>query len=127
MSFTLEKPVPTVVVVHVGRALDCNNHEAFEIACHEHRRAGIQLFVLDFEGTQELGASGVGAIFELYRNLTPVGGNIVFACLSSPVKVVVQLTRIYKIFRQFPTIETAIEAIARPIPTPVGVGGNGRT
>jgi anti-sigma B factor antagonist len=35
----------------------------------------------------------------------------VFASVSRPVQVVVQLTRTYKVFRQFPTVDAAREAL----------------
>ena len=37
-----------------------------------------------------------------------------FASVSRPVQVVVQLTRTYKVFRQFPTVEAALQAHSAP-------------
>ena len=60
-------------------------------------------------------------IFSLYRQLTPIGGQVVFASVSRPVQVVVQLTRTYKVFRQFPTVEAALEGVMRaPSPSEAG-------
>ena len=36
-----------------------------------------------------------------------MNGQVVFASVSRPVQVVVQLTRTYKVFRQFSTVEAA--------------------
>ncbi len=66
--------------------------------------------MLDFSGTGILDSTGLGVIFSLYRQLTPAGGQVVFASVSRPVQVVVQLTRTYKVFRQFPTVEAALQA-----------------
>ena len=113
MSFTIQKTTPTTAVVRVGKALDFRNAADFKASCQEHTRAGTRYFVLDFSGTGILDSTGLGVIFSLYRQLTPIGGQVVFASVSRPVQVVVQLTRTYKVFRQFPTVEAAYEALER--------------
>ena len=110
MNFTFQKASPTAVVVRIGKALDFRNAAEFKAACQEHARLGIRYYVLDFSSTGILDSTGLGVIFSLYRQLTPAGGQVVFASVSRPVQVVVQLTRTYKVFRQFPTVEAALEA-----------------
>jgi len=113
MSFTIQKTSPATVVVRIGKALDFRNAVDFKASCQEHTRAGVRHFVLDFTGTGILDSTGLGVIFSLYRQLTPIGGQVVFASVSRPVQVVVQLTRTYKVFRQFPTVEDAFENLER--------------
>ena len=110
MSFTFQKASPTAAVVRIGKALDFRNAAEFKAACQEHARQGTRYYVLDFTGTGILDSTGLGVIFSLYRQLTPAGGQVVFASVSRPVQVVVQLTRTYKVFRQFPTVEAALQA-----------------
>ena len=110
MSCSFQKVSPTAAVVRVGKALDFRNAAEFKAACQDHARQGIRYYVLDFSGTGILDSTGLGVIFSLYRQLTPAGGQVVFASVSRPVQVVVQLTRTYKVFRQFPTVEAALEA-----------------
>ena len=110
MSFSFQKASPTSAVVRIGKALDFRNAAEFKAACQEHARQGVRYFVLDFSGTGILDSTGLGVIFSLYRQLTPAGGQVVFASVSRPVQVVVQLTRTYKVFRQFPTVEAALQA-----------------
>ena len=113
MSFTVQKISATAAVVRIGKALDFRNATDFKTACHEHARAGVRHFVLDFTGTGILDSTGLGVIFSLYRQLTPLGGQVVFASVSRPVQVVVQLTRTYKVFRQYPSVEAALEGVER--------------
>ena len=110
MSFTFQKASPTAAVVRIGKALDFRNAADFKAACQEHARQGVRYYVLDFSGTGILDSTGLGVIFSLYRQLTPAGGQVVFASVSRPVQVVVQLTRTYKVFRQFPTVDAALQA-----------------
>ena len=121
MSFTFQKASPTAAVVRIGKALDFRNAAEFKAACQEHARQGVRYYVLDFSGTGILDSTGLGVIFSLYRQLTPAGGQVVFASVSRPVQVVVQLTRTYKVFRQFPTVDAAIQAQhAAQAPRPTG-------
>ena len=110
MSFTIQKTSPSAAVIRVGKALDFRNAAEFKASCQEHARQGVRYFVLDFSGTGILDSTGLGVIFSLYRQLTPSGGQVVFASVSRPVQVVVQLTRTYKVFRQFPTVDAAVQA-----------------
>ena len=84
-----------------------------EPACFEvmEVRDGTRNFILDFSETGILDSTGLGSIFSLYRQVSPLNGQVVFASVSRPVQVVVQLTRTYKVFRQFPTVEAAQEAL----------------
>jgi anti-sigma B factor antagonist len=120
MSFTIQTLPHAAAVVRVGKALDFRNAAEFKATCQEHVRAGVRYFVLDFSGTGILDSTGLGVIFSLYRQLTPIGGQVVFASVSRPVQVVVQLTRTYKVFRQFPTVEAAAEALGRPSQAEIG-------
>lgn len=123
MNFTFQKASPTAVVVRIGKALDFRNAAEFKAACQEHARQGVRYYVLDFSTTGILDSTGLGVIFSLYRQLTPAGGQVVFASVSRPVQVVVQLTRTYKVFRQFPTVEAALEAGSAPAgPAQIGSG-----
>lgn len=113
MSFVLE---PTndhgSVIVRIGKALDFRNAAEFKTVCQEKVREGARNFILDFSETGILDSTGLGSIFSLYRQVSPLNGQVVFASVSRPVQVVVQLTRTYKVFRQFPSVEGAQEALA---------------
>lgn len=111
MSFAIEPQNQEMVVVKVGKALDFRNAAEFKTTCQEQVRAGARNFVLDFSETGILDSTGLGSIFSLYRQVSPLNGQVVFAAVSRPVQVVVQLTRTYKVFRQFPTVDAAVEAI----------------
>ncbi len=122
MNFTFQKASPTAVVVRIGKALDFRNAAEFKASCQEQARQGVRYYVLDFSSTGILDSTGLGVIFSLYRQLTPAGGQVVFASVSRPVQVVVQLTRTYKVFRQFPTVEAALEASTPAGPAQIGGG-----
>lgn len=111
MSFSVEPLNAETVVLHVGKALDFRNAAEFKGLCQEYVQQGVRNFILDFSETGILDSTGLGAIFSLYRQISPRNGQVVFAAVSRPVQVVVQLTRTYKVFRQFPTVDAAKEAL----------------
>jgi anti-sigma B factor antagonist len=112
MSFDVETRSSETVVVRMGEALDFRNADDFKEAFQEHVEDGVRNFILDFSETEVLDSTGLGSIFSLYREISPDDGKVAFAEVSRPVQVVVQLTRTYKVFRQFPTVEEAEEALA---------------
>jgi len=111
MNFKIEPVTSETVVIRVGKALDFHNAADFKAAAQTQVRAGIRSFILDFTDTGILDSTGLGSIFSLYRQVSPMNGQVVFASVSRPVQVVVQLTRTYKVFRQFSTVEAARKAV----------------
>jgi anti-sigma B factor antagonist len=112
MSFAMQMASRDAAVIRIGKALDFRNAATFKDACQTQIRAGARHFILDFSGTGILDSTGLGTIFSLYRQLSPLGGKLVFADVSRPVQVVVQLTRTYKVFRQYPTVEDAFRYVS---------------
>lgn len=111
MSFNTEAHDDQTITIEIGEALDFRNASDFKALCKEEVQEGTRNFILDFSDTGILDSTGLGAIFSLYRNVSPEDGQVVFASISRPVQVVVQLTRTYKVFRQFSDVEEAREAL----------------
>lgn len=99
------------VVLHIGEALDFRTASAFKVVCQDQFQAGKRRFVLDFSETRILDSSGLGAIFTLHRLANPAAGQVVFAVVTNPVKTVIHLTRLHRIFRQFSSVEAACRAL----------------
>ncbi len=112
MSLELQTRSEETVIVRIGKALDFRNASEFKELCQGHVQDGARNFILDFSDTGILDSTGLGSIFSLYRQVSPLNGQVVFASVSRPVQVVVQLTRTYKVFRQFPSVDAAEEALA---------------
>lgn len=110
MDFHFET-MDQLAVARVGDALNFDNADAFRDACVEHLRAGITHFVLDFSQTGILDSTGLGAIYFLYQQVSPRGGQVVFAAPSHPVRIVVQLTRTHRVFPQYASLQAAQRAL----------------
>ncbi len=112
MSFDVHSQTDKTVVVNIGEALDFRNADDFKSTFQSHVDDGVRNFILDFSDTGILDSTGLGSIFSLYRQISPEDGQVVFADVSRPVQVVVQLTRTYKVFRQFPSVDAAQKALS---------------
>ena len=103
---------PNTLVVEVGVVLDFTGAEQFKRLLHEHIDGGTRHVVLDFSDTAVLDSRGLGAIFYLYRALSPLGGTMAFANVSEAVRRVARLTHINRIIPQFNSVQAAAEARA---------------
>ncbi len=103
---------PNTVVVEVGAKLDFTGAERFKRLLRERIDGGTRHVVLDFSDTTVLDSRGLGAIFSLYRALSPLGGTIAFANVSRAVRLVARLTRIDRVFPQFNSVQAAAETRA---------------
>ncbi len=96
------------VVVEVGAALDFTSAERFKRLLRERIDGGTRHVILDFSDNTVLDSSGLGAIFSLYRTLSPLGGTIAFANVSEAVRLVASLTRIERVIPQFNSVQAAV-------------------
>jgi len=111
MAFSIDSISNDTAIVTVGNNLDFRNASEFKTVSQDHVQRGIRNFILDFTGTESIDSTGLGSLFTLYRRLSDQKGRIFFASVSRPVHNTVQLTRAYKIFRLFATVDEAREAM----------------
>ncbi len=111
MSFSAAPITRDTAVIEIGFSLDFNNASVFRSTARDQIDAGIRNFILDFKSTRILDSTGLGEIFFLYKRLSRWSGKILFASVPPPVEVVVLLTRTYKVFRQFQSLDDAIDAL----------------
>ena len=99
------------IIVHVGKSLDFSNASDFKTACFDRLHLGARSFIIDFSETGILDSTGLGAIFALYREAVRHNGKVVFASLTSPVRMVIQVSRIHRIFPSYASVEAACAAV----------------
>ncbi len=72
---------------------------------------GARNFIIDFSGTEMLDATGLGALFSLYRTISPLNGVVLLANVTPCVQVVIQLTRINRVFPDYSSRQAASRAL----------------
>jgi len=112
MSITVNPIANETVVLTVGDHLDFRNAPEFKDILQNQILSGTRKFILDFSDTKSFDSTGLGSLFTLYRQLTPLNGVIYFASASNIVKNTVELTRTDRLFAQFETVEEAQEAVS---------------
>jgi len=111
MNFSVDPITNATAIVTIGEYLDFRNAWDLSIILKDHVRLGTRKFILDFSDTKSIDSTGLGSIFTLYHQLKPLSGMICFASASDTVRITLKLTRSYKVFPQFPTVEEAQKAV----------------
>jgi len=92
-----------------AKALDASNSGGIKeelklmVAQHKH-------IVIDLGRVEFVDSSGLGAILSALRQANNLGGDIKLACLTRPVRVVVELTRMHRIFEIFESVAAAVQS-----------------
>jgi len=100
----------TVMLVTVNsKALDASNSgglkEELKPIVAQHKR-----LVLDLGQVEFVDSSGLGALLSALRQANSLGGDIKLAQLSRAVRVVVELTRMHRIFEIFESAAAAVQS-----------------
>lgn len=109
--FLVQPITEQTAIVTVGKSLDFQNAIDFKNMLQDQVRLGILNFILDFSDTTTLDSSGLGALFTFYRRAIRSKRKILFASATGSVEATIHLTRVYKVFSQFPTVDDAFEAV----------------
>lgn len=114
MNFSVDTITRDTAIVKVGEYLDYRNAPDFKVMLTNQIDQGTRIFILDFSETKVLDSTGLGSIFSVYHQTVALSGKICFAAVSIGIETVVQVTRSYKVFPQFRTVEAARKAISTP-------------
>ena len=109
--FSVDPITTDTAIVTVGEYLDFRNASDFKVILKDQVRLGTRKFILDFSDTKSFDSTGLGSLFALYRQLEPLSGVICFASSTEVVKYAVHVTRLSRLFPQFPTVEAARKAV----------------
>lgn len=64
--------------------------------------------VFDLSKMSHIDSSGLGALVQLLQKATAKGGTIRLACLQAHPRVVFNITKVYRMFEIFDTLEAAL-------------------
>jgi anti-sigma B factor antagonist len=112
VEFTVEREDGVVLVVIKADRLDANNANIFKRAM-EPVLAGAEQAVIDLGAVRFMDSSGLGALLSCLRRLTAAGGVLKLCTLQRPVRAVMELVRMHRVFDIYETREGALEAAHR--------------
>jgi anti-sigma B factor antagonist len=73
--------------------------------------ADVRTVIMDLSGITFLDSSGLGALIALLKRTTESGGDIKLAGLRKEIRLVFEITRAYKIFDIFDSVEEALRVV----------------
>lgn len=66
--------------------------------------------VVDMEKVDQLDSAGLGALVYAAQLVREQGGDVCFACLQKKARLVFEITRSYKVFDIYATVDEAVRA-----------------
>ena len=112
MEFQIEKVGPVTVIVLPGEVLDAGNSEEFKRDTTPLLESNSKI-VFDMHKMRFVDSSGCGALLSCLRKARANGAEIKLCALSKPVKDLLKLIRMDKIFEMLETREEAIKTFAK--------------
>ncbi len=109
MEFSVERQDDIVAVTIRSDRLDANNANIFKRAM-EPVLAGARHAVIDMGAVRFMDSSGLGALLSCQRRMTAAGGTLRLAALQRPVRSIVELVRMHRVFDIYETRADAMNA-----------------
>jgi anti-sigma B factor antagonist len=99
-------------IIALSGPLTAATVEAFreQLAAWQAGEADIKNFVFDLSSVDFMDSAGLGSLIAALKRITERGGDMKLACLQKKPRMVFEITRAYKVFEIFDTLEEAIQA-----------------
>ena len=99
--------IGNVLVAHVQMFLDQVGAENFKYVLSERMKAGEKV-VLDLEKLVNIDSFGLDALLAMAQKALDNNSVIKLARVSPDMQIVLDITRVYRVFEIYPTIEEAV-------------------
>ncbi len=102
-------------IVEVSHALTAASVDSFREQLSKWQRAesGVRNYVIDLGRVDFMDSAGLGSLIAVLKQLTEKGGDMKIAGLRKKPRMVFEITRAYKVFEIFDTVEDALSAYGR--------------
>lgn len=99
-------------VVRIESALTAATVDAFreELADWQNRERDVKDFVVDLKAVEFMDSAGLGTLIAALKRITERGGDMKLACLQKKPRMVFEITRAYKVFEIYNSVDDAIRA-----------------
>ena len=116
MQLTIENTIPTepasvAVVLIPGTTLDASNARDFKTAVAPLITSGGRI-VFDLSNLKFVDSSGLGALLSSLRQVGTAGGQLKLCGLNKPVRALMELVRMHRVFEIFNTRAEALRSFA---------------
>jgi anti-sigma B factor antagonist len=99
-----------VGVVHVGAPLTAATVDSFreQLLNWQEAENDIRNYIIDMESVDFMDSAGLGTLIALLKRVTERGGDMKIAGLQKKPRMVFEITRAYKVFEIYDSVEDAI-------------------
>jgi anti-sigma B factor antagonist len=99
-------------IITLSGPLTAATVEAFreQLAAWQAGEADVKNFVFDLSAVDFMDSAGLGSLIAALKRITERGGDMKLACLQKKPRMVFEITRAYKVFEIFDTLEEACNA-----------------
>ena len=98
-----------ILVAHVQMSLDQAGAENFKYVLGERMKEGEKV-VLDLEKLVNIDTFGLDALLAVAQKAIEMGSKIVLANVSCDMQIVLDITKVYRVFEIFPSVDEALQA-----------------
>lgn len=101
--------IDNVLVAHLQMFLDRNGAENFKYALSERIKPGEKI-ILDLEKLVNIDNYGLDALLAVEQKALENDSVIKLARVSADMQIVLDITKVYRVFEIYPTIEEALQS-----------------
>ena len=105
-----KETVQDVDVLALEGRLDASSAKQLKTEVQELTGVGRVNMVVDLEALDFLDSSGLGSLVAALRSVNKLNGDIKLASLQEPVRVIIELTRLHRVFEIFGNATDAVES-----------------
>ena len=107
---------PDVFIVSIpGTALDASNTKEFKAAIAPLLTTGARI-ILELGALRFVDSSGLGAMLSSLRQVNGLGGDLKLCGMTKPVRALIELVRMHRVFEIFNTREEALRSFGLNVP-----------
>jgi anti-sigma B factor antagonist len=102
--------VGDVLVLAAPGALDARNAQAARDFLKQQVAEGGAKLVIDLSTVSFIDSSGLGVLLTALKAARAAGGDVRLSGLTPPVRTIFELTRLFQVFSNFPSVEQAVQS-----------------
>lgn len=106
--------VKGIGIVQVGAPLTAATVDAFreQLLNWQEAERDVRNYIIDMEKVDFMDSAGLGTLIAMLKRVTERGGDMKIACLQKKPRMVFEITRAYKVFEIYGSVEDALRVFA---------------
>jgi anti-sigma B factor antagonist len=99
-------------VVQVSHALTAATVDTFreQLSKWQSVETDVKNYVIDLKQVDFMDSAGLGTLIAVLKRITEQGGDMKIACLQKKPRMVFEITRAYKVFEIYDSVDDALKA-----------------